>query len=411
MECACGEKSFYVCCPCKVAICKNHKLMHEDDKQRVHRLEKLTTIPNSQQIEEIIENLSSKISLANECEQLIIKETDKLAAKIKCMSMQALEIIKQKKQKYANLLIHIQEGLFYDAITQESKIPLSISIPKCDFKEIEDFYQSDFLTDSENISRILSIPLEEAKLILSQDYGLFLQAHTDPVTCVAITSDDKYIVSGSWDNTVRIWNLQSKTQKSVLQGHTKWVTSVSITSDNKYIVSASNDDTVRIWNIEQEIQEGVIQGEEGCILSVAVTSDSKYIITGGYDSTLIIWSFQKKSQEAILEGHTDSILILVTTSDSKYAISGSDDKTIRIWDIQDRKQEAILEGHSNQVTGLAVTSDNRYIISCGNDKTVRIWNLQSRRQEWALEEQIDKVVSVAVSRDNKYIITADMIML
>ena len=37
---------------------------------------------------------------------------------------------------------------------------------------------------------------------------------------VAITSDNKYIVSGGWDNTVRIWNLQDKTQEAVLQGHT-----------------------------------------------------------------------------------------------------------------------------------------------------------------------------------------------
>ena len=63
-----------------------------------------------------------------------------------------------------------------------------------------------------------------------------LRGHTNFNRCVAITSDNKYIVSGGDDKTVRLWNLQDKTQEVVLQGHTDPVNSVAITSDNKYIV-------------------------------------------------------------------------------------------------------------------------------------------------------------------------------
>ena len=80
------------------------------------------------------------------------------------------------------------------------------------------------------------------------------------VNSVAITSDNKYIVSGGYDKTVRIWNLQDKTQEAVLQGHTHHVNSVAITSDNKYIVSAGCDNTVRIWNLQDKTQEAVLQG-------------------------------------------------------------------------------------------------------------------------------------------------------
>ena len=55
-----------------------------------------------------------------------------------------------------------------------------------------------------------------------------LQGHTEVVSySVAITSDNKYIVSGGYDNTVRIWNLQDKTQEAVLQGHTDYVSKCS----------------------------------------------------------------------------------------------------------------------------------------------------------------------------------------
>jgi WD40 repeat protein len=57
------------------------------------------------------------------------------------------------------------------------------------------------------------------------------QGHTSYVRSVAITSDNKYIVSGSRDNTLRVWNLKNKTQEAVLQGHTKPITSVFLAAE------------------------------------------------------------------------------------------------------------------------------------------------------------------------------------
>ena len=67
---------------------------------------------------------------------------------------------------------------------------------------------------------------------------------------VAISSDNKYIVSGGIDRTVRIWNPQKKAQEAVLQGHTHTINSVAIASDDKYIVFCGFDNTVRIWNLQ-----------------------------------------------------------------------------------------------------------------------------------------------------------------
>ena len=82
-----------------------------------------------------------------------------------------------------------------------------------------------------------------------------MEGHQGGVNSVAITSDDKFIVSGSGDssqdsdNSVRIWNLFEKRQDAVLQGHTGTVHFAIFTTDNKFIVSAGDDKTVRVWNI------------------------------------------------------------------------------------------------------------------------------------------------------------------
>ena len=74
-----------------------------------------------------------------------------------------------------------------------------------------------------------------------------MEGHTSSVNTVAVTSDNKHIISGSSDKTIRIWNLLEKTQETILQGHTDSVWTVAVTSDNKYIISGSSDKTIRIW--------------------------------------------------------------------------------------------------------------------------------------------------------------------
>ena len=74
-----------------------------------------------------------------------------------------------------------------------------------------------------------------------------MQGHTSSVRTVAVTSDNKYIISGSHDKTIRIWNLLQKRQETVFRGHTDSVNSVVVTSNNKYINSGSDDSTIRIW--------------------------------------------------------------------------------------------------------------------------------------------------------------------
>ena len=65
----------------------------------------------------------------------------------------------------------------------------------------------------------------------------------------------KYIVSGSNDNTIKIWNFETKAEIRTLTGHRDTIRSVAISSDSSSIVSASFDSTIRIWNLEKNRSE------------------------------------------------------------------------------------------------------------------------------------------------------------
>ena len=105
------------------------------------------------------------------------------------------------------------------------------------------------------------------------------------VRSVCVTSDNKYVVSGSHDNTVRITQLKTGKLVCVIKGHTSWVTSVCVTSDNKYVVSGSSDETIRITRLDTWESVSVIN--TGPVRSVL--SNQHQIIVGCYDGTIYVF--------------------------------------------------------------------------------------------------------------------------
>ena len=79
-----------------------------------------------------------------------------------------------------------------------------------------------------------------------------LAGHINSVTCVAISQDGKYVISGSYDKTINVWNLEEKRKEFSLTGHREGVTCVAISQDGKYVISGSNDKTIKVWNLEEK---------------------------------------------------------------------------------------------------------------------------------------------------------------
>ena len=79
-----------------------------------------------------------------------------------------------------------------------------------------------------------------------------------------------------------------KTQETLLQGHLKRINSVVVTSDNKFIISGSEDRTIIIWNLLEKNQEAVLQGHTDSVYCLAITRDNKYVVSGSIDKTIRI---------------------------------------------------------------------------------------------------------------------------
>ena len=103
---------------------------------------------------------------------------------------------------------------------------------------------------------------------------------------------------------------------------------MAITHDGKYLVSSSYDKTIKIWDIKTGESLNTFNGHNGFITSVIITPDGKYIISGSTDKTIKIWDFKTGESLSTFRGHNDRVSSITITTDGKYLVSGSSDKTI-----------------------------------------------------------------------------------
>ncbi|KAJ7491626.1 hypothetical protein B0H11DRAFT_1803782 [Mycena galericulata] len=139
------------------------------------------------------------------------------------------------------------------------------------------------------------------------------------------------------------------------------VTSVVFSADGKRIVSGSYDQTVCVWDSESgEAVAGPFEGHTDGVNSVAFSADGKQIVSGSYDDqTVRAWD--SESGEVVagpFEGHTDGASSVAFSADAKPIVSGSDDETVRMWDSESREVVAMheLPPHLAQDPGLAAVT-------------------------------------------------------
>ncbi|KAJ7114805.1 hypothetical protein C8R44DRAFT_709944 [Mycena epipterygia] len=232
-----------------------------------------------------------------------------------------------------------------------------------------------------------------------------LEGHTGSVQSVAFSHNGKYIVSGSSDTTVRVWNAETGEVVGVFEGHTHGVTTVAFSPHDKQIVSGSDDRTVCIWDAESGDVLQVLKGHKHRVTSVAFSPSGKLVVSGSQDNTLRVWDVESgKMVGDPYEGHTGYVFAVAFSPNSQHIVSGSLDTTVRVWDVESGKALGDpFEGHSHFVYSVAFSPDGKQIVSGSHDSTVRVWNAGTAVE--LFEGNGCAVKSVAFSSNGKHILS------
>ena len=240
------------------------------------------------------------------------------------------------------------------------------------------------------------------------DHLQTLRGHADYVNSVAYSPDGTKIISGSLDKTVKIWDENTGVCLQTLTGHSESVRSVAYSPDGTKIISGSGDNTIKIWDANTGQCLKTFEGHSESVYSVAYSPDGTKIISGSADETIKIWDANTGQCLKTLRGHADYVLSVAYSPDGTRIISGSHDETIKIWDANTGQCLKTLEGHIYYVSSVAYSPDGTKIISGSDDLTIKIWDANTGECLKTLEGHLRVVLSVAYSPDGSRIVSGSL---
>lgn len=206
-----------------------------------------------------------------------------------------------------------------------------------------------------------------------------LTGHSEAVSDVSISSDGLFALSGSWDKSMRLWDLSRGETLRRFVGHTSDVFSVSFSPDNRQIVSSSRDRTIKLWNTIAQCKYTITDQQHNEWVTAVRFSPSPQqaiIISCGWDKLVKVWNLKSCDLNKNLEGHTGVLNTVTISPDGSLCASGGKDGVAKLWDVTEGKLLYSLE------TGCTINSlcfsPCDYWLCAATDRSIRIWNLESK---------------------------------
>lgn len=195
------------------------------------------------------------------------------------------------------------------------------------------------------------------------------------VTSVALSPDGQWLVSGSEDKTIKVWELTTGTEIRTLTGHADFVNSVAISPDGKWLASVDTY-SIKLWDLSQGEEIRTLSGHSALIHSVTFSPDGQMLASGGNDQTIKLWNPNTEVTIRTLSA-TSPIDAVSFSPDGQLLASGERNNTIKLWNPNTGEAIRTLTGHSRKVGAVTFSPDGQFLASGSGDKTIKIWQSET----------------------------------
>jgi WD40 repeat protein len=185
--------------------------------------------------------------------------------------------------------------------------------------------------------------------------------------------------------------------EKTLTGHSSFVYSVAYSPDGQTLASGSRDNTIKLWDVKTGNLLQTLEGHSSFVYSVAYSPDGQTLASGSFDKTIKLWNVNTGKLLQTLTGHSSFVYSVAYSPDGQTLASGSRDRTIKLWNVNTGKLLQTLTGHSDSVYSVAYSPDGQTLASGSRDKTIKLWNVNTGNLLQTLEGHSELVYSVAYS--------------
>lgn len=212
------------------------------------------------------------------------------------------------------------------------------------------------------------------------------KGHQEVVYDAKFLPDGKSLVTASFDQTLKLWDVATQSTLRTMEGHTGIVLTVDVSPDGKLIASGGSDRTIRLWDVPNSDSISTINVHDTAVTAMAASKDGSLTATGDDKGLIRVW--QNASSGAASSdtpparpASTREIAIgraisrIAWRNDNRQLAAGCVDGSIIVVSLANdgSSETERLLAHDGEVTGLGFTPNNQSIFSCGEDGYVRRW--------------------------------------
>jgi WD40 repeat protein len=242
--------------------------------------------------------------------------------------------------------------------------------------------------------------------------------HHRDVISAEFTKDSRYLITGSKDKTIRLWNLEksehehlfvdrkdeyiskyedlySKSQQKIHgMSHSSEIHDICLSPDNKFVVSGGFH-KLKLWSMSTFELVGELE-KSSSFMSLKYSPDKSTIYCGlNSDSVLVLSSPELRIIHDLKE-HKGTILDLSISSDGKYLATASYDKTARIWDLSNYESIYEFKEFDREVRSVDISPDNKFLVTGSSDSSVKLWDIEGRTLIHDFSGDLDKPTNYSI---------------
>src|ERR687885_209116 len=225
------------------------------------------------------------------------------------------------------------------------------------------------------------------KTFLGSWEGATFAEDSRQVSSVCLSRDSRFAVSGSNDDTLKLWEVATGHCLRIFEGHTSSVNSVYLSADSRIALSGSSDRTLKLWEVATGRCLRTFTGHTDWVFSVCLSADGRLALSGSHDHTLKLWEVATGNCLRTFAGHTDGVFSVCLSVDSQFALSGSHDRTLKLWQVATGRCLHTFKGYAHkgntyEANSVCLRGDCRFALSGSENRTPKLWFL-----DWELEDR------------------------
>ncbi|XP_053995458.1 protein qui-1 [Hylaeus anthracinus] len=230
--------------------------------------------------------------------------------------------------------------------------------------------------------------------------------HLGPISCLAVTQHSQYLLTGSEDTSIIVWNMKTLSLSLRIQEHIAPVLCLTTALTNFVIVSGGEDSRIIVTSLQNGEVLTRVDHHRGPVNSIRVDSAGEILVSGSSDCTVCLWCLKKFTMLKCIV-LPSPVTMLDVSADSVFLLAVCEDQKLYLRSLATGTEIHTLRGHQGVVKSICLAKDCRRAIVGGTNGKVSIFDMHSGRLTRTLSTNPSSdVTSVKVTEKDDFLITA-----